>query len=343
MRVGSLAVALVLLLAGAGTAAADTMYTLARVNADIFAINPADIVDAGGGRKTATFYFIRATHQADAYVTEFDCAGGRLITQSQRIVRSDLSLVRNVKRAPAWEKPDPKAVGGIVLKFVCDWPSPPVPAESTAAESTAAFLLATADNLLARTPASGRDINPDRTTVGDCIFSQMPKDVSTNALIAAQGGRSPAEDKAFRDRVKTLGAKCSGRPESDSDMLVITAGLSIYMRFGSIARLTEKSKITENHLAAAWNSAAPSVRAPLLERAAMMNTSATVSDVQNAPTDAIQASVRTLMETPVLAGLLAEATNLNDAPKRILVSQYFMAVAMGEQAEAALAPQAAAR
>ena len=70
----------------------------------------------------------------------------------------------------------------------------------------------------------------------------------------------------------------------------------------------------------------------------MMNTSATVSDVQNAPTQAIQESVKTLMETPVLAGPLAEAANLNDIQKRILVSQYFMAVAMGEQSEAALAP-----
>jgi hypothetical protein len=325
-------------LAGAGAACADTIYTLARVNGDVFAINPADISDLGGGRKTATYYFIHPTHQADAYVTEFDCAGGRSITQTHNVIRSDLSPVRTVRRDAAWETPDSKAVSGILLKFVCAWPSPPAALQSATADSTAQFVRTTADSLLAKRGAADLKINPDRNTVGDCIFSQMPREVASKALINAQTARSPSTDQAFRDKVKTLGAKCSGRAESDNDSLIIGAALSVYMRFGSVIRLAEKSKIAENHLAAAWNAAPASVRAPLLERAAMLNSNATVSDIETANTQAVQASVKTLMATPALAAVLAGAKDLNGPQKDILVSQYYMAVAMGEQSEAALAP-----
>jgi len=336
MKITAAIAAIASFLLGAGAADADTIYTLAHVKADIFAINPADISDQGGGRKLATYYYVHPSHLADLYADEFDCAGGKMISRSRRIVRSDLSPVRDLKTTADWETPDPRTVAGIVLKFVCAWPSPPARMESTTAESLAQFLHLTADGILAKGDGSSL-INIDRTAVGDCIFGAMPKDLALKALTNVGAGRPPSADPAFREKVKTLGAKCIGRPVADNDSLVVGAALSIYMRHGIVARLGEKLEVTENHLAAAWNTAALSTRAPLLEEAAKLHTDATLSDIENSNKQPIANAVKTLMSTPELQTALGKVRNLNDTQKEILVYQYFMAIAMGEQAEAALA------
>ena len=68
----------------------------------------------------------------------------------------------------------------------------------------------------------------------------------------------------------------------------------------------------------------------------MMHTDATLSDIENSDKQPIANAVKTLMSTPELQAGLGKVRNLNDIQKRILVSQYFMAIAIGEQAEAAL-------
>jgi hypothetical protein len=316
----------------AGTSAqADTFYELGRVNGDIFTVS-AEIEETAEGNRSAIHYRVFGSHQLDQTSTEIDCGGKRLREVARKAMRSDLSPVRDMSVSSEWKKPDAKAIGGILIAAVCGLPSPPARLRRTDAASSADYLRQSADEVLVRRDPSKPPIIFDHTTVGDCIFAQMPQKVREAAILSLL----PTQTAGFNEQVNKLGAKCSGRPESTGDSLVIGAALSIFQRWAVMTRLADRKKIAEDHLAAAWNTASAETRQPLLDRAAMLHDPGkTVADIEMTDAAPVRRSVDALMNSPLLKPRL-DALKLDEQQKQLLLSVYFNAVAMGEVAEAQL-------
>lgn len=316
---------------GTSAAQADTFYELGRVNGDIFALN-AEIAQTADGYKSAVYYAVFGSHLVDQMSVEVDCDGKRLRTLARKSLRTDLSPVRDVPMPNDWKKPEERAIGGLLVNAVCALPAPPPRLKRTDAASSTDYLRQSADEVLAKRPASKPAIIFDHTTVGDCIFAQMTKKVREEAILSLL----PTQVQGFNEQVNKLGAKCSGRPESKGDSLVIGAALSMFQRWAVMTRLGNPKKIAEDYMAAAWNAASAETRKPLLERAAMLHDPGkSVADVEKADPAPVRSSVDALMNAPVLKSRL-DTLDLDDQQKRALLSVYFNAVAMGEVAEAQL-------
>jgi len=321
----------------AAPAHADTFYELGRVNADIFALNAADVADLPNGHKKVTQYRIFGSHQAEQFEAEIDCQGKQLRTTNRRVVRSDLSYVRDASFKPDWQKPDARAIGGILIDAVCTLPARPARLRTAEADSTAAYLRRSADEALAMYDASKRSIIVDQTAVGDCIFSKMPKEIAAEAVTKALEGRPPSQATGFIEQANRLGAECSGRPASQGDTAIVGAAMSIFQRFAMVSRLKDGKAIGEDHLAAAWNTAPAEIRAPLLQKAGMLHDPRVrAGDIAQADQQAAQQAVDALMNLPVLKARLDRLKHVNQQQKRAMVSMYYAALAMGETSEAQL-------
>lgn len=332
MRLAAIVLGTVVAIVGATpTAKADTFYELGRVNTDIFSLS-AESAQTAEGYKSAVYYAVFGSHLVDQMSVEVDCQGKRLRTIARKSLRTDLSPVRDVPMSNDWKKPDAKAIGGILVNAVCTLPAPPPKLKRIDAASAADYLRQSADEVLAMRPASKPAIIFDHTTVGDCIFAQMTKKVREEAILSLM----PTQVQGFNEQVNKLGAKCSGRPESRGDSLVIGAALSMFQRWAVMTRLGDSRKIAEDHMAAAWNTASAETRKPLLERAAMLHDPGkSVSDIEKTDPAPIRSSLDALMNAPVLKARL-DTLDLDDQQQRALLSVYFNAVAMGEVAEAQL-------
>jgi hypothetical protein len=314
---------------------AGTFYTYAPVQGSTFAIEPASIV-ANGGVKSATFYLVHPQRTAEEMTVDIDCAAGTMITKSRKLVRTDLSPLRNLPGSPAPQKPDPKTTGGISLKLICDWPTAPSKATQVEAESLPAFLLQTADRLREK-PWPGPGIINDRTSVANCIFSKAGKQASMRAMTLASQGKPLGGDQQVRADVDKAATACGVAPANRD--AAIFAATSIYTRLGLMARLQEKGKIREEQLAAAWHGADGSLREPVLSMANLMLTpGSSTADLTEEKRQKASEAAKTLAAVPELSSALA-TTNLDAELKSIIVYQYFMAVGLGEVAEAKLAPQ----
>ena len=126
-------------------AIAGTYYTFAPVQAGTFALDPSGISETSAGR-TANIYYIHPTRVVEEYATEFDCAGGKVLVHSRRMMRYDLTPLRSIKISTTWEKPDTRTSIGIALRLICDWPKAPASAPTEAA-GLVQFLGETSDRL----------------------------------------------------------------------------------------------------------------------------------------------------------------------------------------------------
>lgn len=313
---------------------AKTFYTFAQLDTGTFAIDPGGIVETSAGR-SANIYFVMPSRIVQEYASDFDCAGSRVLVRSRKIMRSDLSPLRDVKVSGVWEKPDPKASVGIALKLVCDWPVAPA-ARKGEAVTLPAFLGQTADRLRQMPEASRMSIIVDSTAIGDCIFAKMPRDVSLAAMSLVQNGKPLSGNTEFQTHVEKLGEVCAGRPVAKID--VVFAAISIYTRHGIVSRFPDMKKINENLLTATWNAADPALREPFLSMTALMQApTSSAGDISEAARQKAGDATRALMAAPELSAALVKTKGLNNDQKYILINQYFSATAMGEAAEARLA------
>src|SRR5689334_5429725 len=100
-------------LALAAPAWAGEYYAYAPVQDSMFAIEPASIT-TNGAMKSATIYLVEPTRMAHAYDIDFDCAQQTVTTKTHKIVRTDLSFLRNAKvLTPSEKSPDPRTAIGI--------------------------------------------------------------------------------------------------------------------------------------------------------------------------------------------------------------------------------------
>jgi hypothetical protein len=312
-------------------ARADIFYELGWVKSDLFTLN-AEITQTSEGYRSAVHCRVFGNHLADQMSVEVDCKGKRLRDVARKSVRSDLSPVREVPVSSGWKQPNAKAIGGILINAMCGLPSPPARLKRSDTASPSDYIRQSADAALARRDPSSPAIVFDHTTVGDCIFAQMPKKVREEAILSLL----PTQVQGFNEQVNELGAKCSSRPESRGDSPVIGAALSIFQRWAVMTHLGNPKKIAEDYMAAAWNTASAETRKPLLDTAAMLHDPGkTVADIEKTDPAPVRSSIDALMNAPVLKTRL-DMLELNDQQKRALLSVYFNAVAMGEVAEAQL-------
>jgi hypothetical protein len=312
-------------------AQANTFYELGWVKSDLFTLN-AEFTQTAEGYRSAVSYRVTGNHLMDQWSVEVDCQGKRLRDVARKSMRSDLSPVRDLPVSRDWKQPDAKAIGGVLINAVCGLPSPPARLKRNDTASPSDYIRQSADAALVRRDPSSPAIIFDHTTVGDCIFAQMSKKVREEAILSLL----PTQVQGFNEEVNKLGAKCSGRPESKGDSLVIGAALSIFQRWAVMTRLGNPKKIAEDYMAAAWNTASAETRKPLLDRAGMLHDPGkTVADIEKADPAPVRSSIDVLMNSPVLKSRL-DTLELNDQQKRALLSVYFNAVAMGEVAEAQL-------
>jgi hypothetical protein len=317
----------------ASPAHAETFYELGRIDGEIYALDAAITLTADG-HKAATYYYIPGSHAPEQIRMQVDCGAKRVRTESRRVVRSDLSLVREVSGPGEWTKPEARAIGGILIKAVCEAPSP-AGLKRVEAASTIDYVSQSSNEVLSKLDPSKRMIIIDQTSVANCIFARMPKKVKEEAMRAVMDGKPPMSVSGFSEQASKLGAACSGRPESKSDSLIVGAAMGIFERYGVMSLLGDGAKIGEQHLAAAWNTAASEVREPLLKRAGMLHDpGVTVADIGQVDPEPAKRSIETLMNAPVLKPRLDMLNQWNNEQKRVLVGRYFNAVAMGEAAEA---------
>jgi hypothetical protein len=303
----------------------------------MFAIDPAAITTNGDVR-TTTIYFVSPTRTAEAIETDFDCAQQTLVTRSRKVIRTDLSLLRNAKITTPSGKPALGTTGDISLKLVCGWPKAPEKATKLEDVSLGAFLSRLSDTLRKRADKSP-DIIIDQTSIGNCIFAKVPKDVSVNALVLAQQNRPLGSDQQVRAEVGKAATACGVTPDNTDAAVFATQG--IYGRYGILSVIPDKKgvKLREDVVAAAWNGADASVREPFLALARLaMSPASTVDDVVKGRDSLVEAG-KALAANPELQAAVKKASSRKADEIAGLLRQYFAATAMGEVAEAKLAPQ----
>jgi hypothetical protein len=320
----------------AAPAWAGTYYAYAPVQDSIFAIDPASIT-TNGEVKTATIYFVHPTRTAEASEIDFDCANQTLTTKSRKLIRTDLSPLRNAKITTPSGKPTPKTTGDISLKLVCEWPKPSEKPIKMEEPSLGAFLAKLSDTLRKRAKYTP-DIVIDQTSVGNCIFSKVPKDVSFNALMLMQQNKPLGADQQIRAEIGKAAEACGVAPAYMDASVFAAQG--IYGRYGILSVIPDKKgqKLREDVFAAAWNGADASAREPFLALAALaMVPASTVDDVVKRRDSLVEAG-KTLAANPELQAAVKKASSRKADEITLLLRQYFAATAMGEVAEAKLAP-----